>query len=248
MTSELLAALLLAPFIGSFLGVVIERLPAGRPLLWGRSVCTECGRTLSWRELIPLLSWLTQQGRCACGRVRLGWFYPAIELAAVAVVLWTATVLSGWLFWASLGLAWTLLTLAVIDARDYVLPDALTLPLIPAGLAVIYLIDPGRLLDHVIGIVAGFAAFTVIAWLYRRLRGREGLGRGDARLLAAAGAWLGWQALAGMVLIAAIAALAVALAQTLAGSKLEATTRLPFGPYLALGFWLVWLYGPPIIG
>ena len=96
--------------------------------------------------------------------------------------------------------------------------------------------------------MAGFAAFAAIASIYRRARGREGLGLGDAKLLAAAGAWLGWQALPSVVVIAAASGLALALATALGGSKLAWTSRIAFGPHLALAFWLAWLLGPVVIG
>ena len=96
--------------------------------------------------------------------------------------------------------------------------------------------------------MAGFAAFAAIAGIYRRARGREGLGLGDAKLLAAAGAWLGWQALPGVVLIAAASGLAFALATPLGGGKLAWTSRIAFGPHLALAFWLTWLLGPVVMG
>ena len=243
-----LLAIVVAPFVGSFLGVVVERLPAGRPLLLGRSACATCGRRLGASELVPLVSWLRQRGRCRCGRVALSPFYPAIELAALAVALSAAWVLAGWLLWASLALGWTLLALAAIDLRHYLLPDVLTLPLIPAGLALAWTIAPGLVPAHAAGAALGFAAFLAIATVYRWLRGRHGLGMGDAKLLAAAGAWLGWAALPSVVVLAAASALALALAQAMAGAKLRLTGKLAFGPHLALAFWLVWLLGPLIPG
>ncbi len=156
-------------------------------------------------------------------------------------------MLSGWLLWASLALGWTLLALAAIDLRHYWLPDRLTLPLIPAGLLVAWLIDPGRLEGHALGALAGFLAFAGIGWVYRRLRRRAGLGLGDAKLLAAAGAWLGWPALPGLVVVAAALALAVALVRAAAGEPLGAATRIAFGPYLALALWPFWLYGPLVL-
>jgi leader peptidase (prepilin peptidase)/N-methyltransferase len=244
MALEILAVLLAAPFVGSFLGVVIDRLPAGRPFLLGRSTCDVCALTLRPRDLVPIVSWVARRGRCACGESALRAFYPAIELAALAVALSAAWLLSGWLLVASCALGWTLLCLAMIDSRHFLLPDVLTLPLIPAGLAVAYAIDPALLPDHVLGALAGFAAFALIGFAYHRLRGSEGLGLGDAKLLAAAGAWLGWQALPGVVLIGALCALALALARAAAGGTLSATTRIAFGSHLALAFWLVWLFGP----
>jgi leader peptidase (prepilin peptidase)/N-methyltransferase len=134
-----------APCVGSFLGVVIERLPAERPILWGRSACDHCGARLGARDLVPLASWALARGRCRhCGG-RLSLFYPAIELAALAVALWSLAVLPGWLAWAGSALGWTLLALAVIDARHMILPNELSLPLIPAGLAVAWALDPGKL-------------------------------------------------------------------------------------------------------
>jgi leader peptidase (prepilin peptidase)/N-methyltransferase len=239
MQLEWLLAAILAPFVGSFLGVVIERLPAGQPIVLGRSACDHCGATLTARDLVPLISWLARRGWCRCGHARLSWFHPAIELAALAVALSGAAVLSGWLLWVGLGLGWTLLTLAVIDGREFVLPDIIVLPLIPIGLLVVWAIDPA---GHALGALAGFASFAAIAGVYRRVRGREGLGLGDAKLLAAAGAWLGWQTLPSVVLIAAASGLAFALA---ASACLDQPGRL--GPYLALAFWLVWLFGPVVI-
>ena len=247
MQFDVLFALLVSPFVGSFLGVVIVRMPEGRPILLGRSVCEQCGRTLRIGDLIPFASWLRRRGRCACGEARLGLFYPGMELAALAVAASAAAVLSSWLLWVSLALGWTLLTMAAIDIRLYWLPDRLTLPLIPAGLLVTCLIDPAGLEDHAIGALAGFVAFAGIAWAYRHLRQRAGLGLGDAKLLAAAGAWLGWPALPGLVVVAAALALAIALVRAASGERLAAATRIAFGPYLALALWLFWLYGPLVL-
>jgi leader peptidase (prepilin peptidase) / N-methyltransferase len=239
-----LVAIIAAPLVGSFIGVLIERLPAGRPVVLARSACDACGRELGPLDLLPIVTWLSRRGRCGCGKARLSPFYPAIELAALAVALWATFVVPGWIALASAALGWTLLALAVIDQRHEILPDVLTLPLIPAGLLVAWTIDPGGVTDHVIGAAAGFLAFAAIAWVYHRLRGREGLGMGDAKLLAAAGAWLGWQGLPSVVVIGAVSALALALARAAAGVKLSPVMRISFGPYLALGLWLVWLHGP----
>ena len=228
--------------------MVILRLPEGRPIALGRSVCDRCGRTLGVADLIPLASWLRTRGRCACGEARLGLFYPAIELAALAVAASAVPVFGGWPLIASLALGWTLLTLAAIDLGHYWLPDRLTLPLIAAGLVVAWPIDPTRLGEHLIGAAAGFLAFAGIAWAYHRLRGRAGLGLGDAKLLAAAGAWLGWPALPGLVATAGVLALAVALVRAGSGARLAAATRIAFGPYLALALWLFWLCGPLLAG
>ena len=111
-------------------------------------------------------------------------------MAALAVAAWSLAVLPGWLAWAGCVLGWTLLALAVIDAKHLLLPDTLTLPLVPAGLLVAWAVEPAKLADHAIGAAAGFVVVAAIGLAYRRLRGREGIGLGDAKLFAAAGAWV----------------------------------------------------------
>ncbi len=233
-----------APFVGSFLGLLADRLPAGGRVVSGRSACPHCRHRLGPRDLVPVLSWLVARGRCRYCGARLGVFYPAIEIGALAIAVWAASMLGGWLLWAGCALGWTLLALGLIDARHTVLPDELTLPLIGAGLGVAYLIDPALLPDHAIGAAAGFAAFMAVGFAYRRLRGREGLGLGDAKLLAGAGAWVSWWGLPSVVLLAALGALTVALGRSIAGRPVSLTDEVPFGSALALALWLVWLYGP----
>lgn len=237
-----------APFVGSFLGLLAVRLPAGEGVVWGRSLCRRCRHPLAAADLLPLLSWLRTGGRCRHCRGALGWFYPGIELAALGVALWAAAFTSGWILVASCLLGWTLLALAAIDLRALVLPDTLTLPLIPAGLLVAWWIDPGLLPHHLLGAVLGFAAFAGVAWAYARLRGRDGLGLGDAKLLAAAGAWVSWAGLPSVVLLAGIGGLALALAGAVRQGAPAADAPIAFGPWLALGTWLVWLHGPLLIG
>ena len=239
-----LPVLLAAPFIGSFMGLVVQRLPRGRAVVSGRSRCDLCHQPLRPLDMVPVLSWALRRGRCRCGRAQLSWFYPAIELAALVVALWAATVVEGWLLLATAVLGWALLTLALIDARSFQRPDVLTLPLLPAGLLAVGLTDPGKLLSHTLAALTGGAGFAALALVYQWLRGREGLGLGDAKLLAAGGAWVGPLGVPGVILIGALSGLAYALSRAAAGHRVVATTALPFGPHLALGIWLVWLYGP----
>lgn len=240
--------LVLAPFVGSFLGVLITRLPAGEPVVLSRSQCPHCRRTLGIRDLIPVLSWLAAQRRCRYCGSPLGWFYPNIEVAALAVALWASTVVSGPLLWVTCVLGWMLMTLAVIDIRHMILPNVLTLPLLAIGLAVAAWLDEARVAEHVVGAIAGFAVFWTIAIAYRMLRGREGLGLGDAKLLAAAGAWVSWQGLPGVVLLGSLSALILVLLAMVVGFGPDPSRRMAFGPYLCLGTWLIWLYGPLILG
>ncbi len=236
---------LAAPFIGSFLGVLVTRLPHGRSVIAGRSACDHCAHRLGLADLVPVASWFAARGRCRHCGARLTALYPATELGALAVAIWAASMAQGWVLWVSCALGWDLLALALIDWRDGLLPDSLSLPLVPLGLYGAFLADPASVLPHALGALAGFSAFALIRWLYRGLRGREGLGFGDVKLLAASGAFVSWEGLPSVVLIGAIAGLALALAGRLSGGKLTLGQRLAFGPGLCLGTWLVWLYGPP---
>lgn len=231
--------LVAAPFVGSFLGVVVERLPAGESVVHGRSRCRACGAALGPRDLVPFLSWLFLRGRCRHCGADFGWFHPAIELAALVVALWALAVLPGWLAWPTAVLGWALVAMAEIDRRHMILPDALTLPLIPLGLAVAWVLPGAAFADHLIGAIVGALVLGLVALAYERVRGREGLGYGDVKLYAAAGAWLGWQGLPSVLLIGAVTGLAAALVL-----RARADTAVPFGPFLAFGFWLTWLYGP----
>ena len=236
--------LAVALLVGSFVGVVIDRLPEGEPFGGGRSRCAQCGATLAVLDLVPLASWLAGRGRCRHCGAWLGWFYPAVELAALAIAVLSLRVDRGFDAWVDALLGWWLLALGWIDWRHTILPDALTLPLIVIGLAVAGVLEPERLWDPLLGVVFGYAGLWAVAWVYRRLRGREGLGLGDAKLLAAAGAWVGVTGLPSVLAGAAVAALAAAVGMMLAGRRLDRYSALPFGPFLAAATWLVWLFGP----
>lgn len=239
-------AVVAAPFIGSFLGVLALRLPAGMPIGLARSTCPHCATQLRIADLVPVVSWLAARGRCRHCAASLGFFYPGIELAALAVALWSAAVLPDNLVWAGCLLGWALLGAAVIDWQHTVLPDILVLPLIPVGIGVHAVLSADRWPDHAIGAAAGFAIFAAIGQIYQRLRGRDGLGLGDAKLLAASGAWVSWVGLPSVVLLAAAIGLFGAAVWRISGHAIDAATQIPFGPALALATWLVWLYGPVV--
>jgi leader peptidase (prepilin peptidase)/N-methyltransferase len=141
-------------------------------------------------------------------------------------------------------LALTLATLSAIDLHAYRLPDVLTLPLTALGLAATPLVMEASLWWQAASALLGFAVLAAVAFAYAKLRGRPGLGLGDAKLLAAAGAWLGMQALPSVLLLACGSALLGLLIRGWRTGSLSATSRVPFGPFLAFGIWLVWLYGP----
>jgi leader peptidase (prepilin peptidase)/N-methyltransferase len=224
--------------------VLVTRSHALGSALVGRSACDACGTTLGARDLVPIFSWVASRGHCRHCGVAVGWFYPAMEIGAVIVVIWSGLVFSGAAFWASCGLGWTLLTLAAADLRSLLLPDFLTLPLIVAGLAVTWFLDRTQLTGHIIGAVVGYGAIVLLRFVYEKVRHREGMGLGDAKLLAAAGAWISWPGLPSVLALAAISALLFVLLSKARHGDLKLTDRVAFGPFLAGGLWIVWLYGP----
>lgn len=237
---ETIAVLLAAPFIGSFLGVLIRRLPAGRGVVLGRSACEGCGTPLGPVDLVPLASYVALRGRCRHCGAAIGGFHPAVELAALAVAASAvAAGLAGPALLAACVLGWTLLALAWIDVRTWLLPDVLTLPLLLAGLAAAAAWAPWTLADRAAAAAFGWFGLMAVAAAYRRLRGRDGLGGGDAKLLGAGGAWLGTAMLPWTLLLAALLGLAWAAAGVLRGRRLDAATAVPFGPALALAIWLL---------
>lgn len=242
-----LAALLagLGLLAGSFLGLVSLRLPAGQPLIRGRSRCDGCGRTLAPWRLIPLASYALSAGRCTDCGARIPPRYPLMELACAGIGVWAALTGRDPVHAALTALlGWQLLLIAVVDAEHFWLPDALTLPLLATGLAGAAWIARSLPADAVIGAAIGFAGLWLIARLYRLIRKRDGLGGGDPFLLAGGGVWVGWIGLPSVLIWAAAAGLSVALALKVGGHRVDGETRLPFGVFLAIGIWATWLVGP----
>ncbi|HEX4262688.1 MAG TPA: A24 family peptidase [Acetobacteraceae bacterium] len=228
--------------MGSFLGVLIRRLPDRRPVAVARSRCEACGAAIPAWHMLPIASFLALRGRAACCGAPIARAHLGIELAAIGVAAWAASVTGAdpARLWIGCAVGWTLLALGWIDAERMVLPDGLTLGLLLGGLAEAWAVEPWALFDRSLGAAAGFLLLRGVAAGYRRLRGRDGLGQGDAKLLAAIGAWTGWQALPMVLLGAALLGLATALVRR---QKLHAAAVVPFGPALAVAGWLVWLYG-----
>lgn len=228
---------------GSFFAALITRWPEGKSVLRGRSACDACGRTLGAAELVPLLSTLFQRGRCkSCGsaidplhwRMELG----CAAIGGAAMLIAPLPYALGWM-----ALGWILLALAVLDARHYWLPDALTLPLAALGLMIAPWVTGTSVTDGAIGAAVGYGTLLLIAIAYRKLRGREGLGLGDAKLLGALGAWFGWQALPFIVLAASLSGLSWAVIQAIvARARLDAHAMLPLGTCFAIaaipGWWV----------
>ena len=218
---------------GSFIATLVLRWPVGRSVL-GRSECDGCGRTLRIRDLIPLLSALLARGSCrSCGG-QIDPFHWRVEAAAALVgVIALATLpgTTGWL-WALFG--WLLLPLALLDARHFWLPDTLNATLAVAGLLLAGSLLAPLLIDRWIGALAGGAILAAIAWIYRRVRGAEGMGGGDPKLVAAIGAWIGWQALPLMLLLASLGGIVWALIAQEKGDQPLVQRRIPFGLFASI--------------
>ena len=235
-----LALGVLSAIVGSFLANLVVRWTREESVVRGRSACDACGRTLGVGELVPLASWLVQRGRCrGCG-AGIDPRHAAIEAGCALVGVSAGLVAAGPEGVAGAVFGWLLLTLAAIDASDFWLPDELTAALALTGVATGWWFAPASA-DRLIGGVAGFAALWGVAFAYRRLRGREGLGGGDPKLFGAIGLWLGWQLLPAVLLLAGLIGLGVALFQHLRGRDVAADTALPLGTFLAAAAYPAWL-------
>lgn len=227
--------------IGSFLATVLIRWPARRSVVGGRSACDACGATLGAIELVPLLSWLVRRGRCRRCGAAIDPRHVAIELAAALIGMVAALAHPLPLALVTAMLGWWLLLIASLDLEHQWLPDLLTLPLLALGLLAGWAGFGPPLAERAIGAAIGWAALAAIAFLYRRLRGREGMGGGDPKMFGAIGAWLGAWNLPAILLAAGLLGLAAVLAMRLRGQAVSATSRLPLGTLMALAAWPAWL-------
>ena len=267
----LLAAALVGLCIGSFLNVVIHRVPkmlergwreqcaelagtvpAEEPtynLVVPRSRCPSCSRPIGALENIPVVSYLLLRGRCAGCQAPISARYPLVE--ALTAVLTVCVVLRFGATPAALGacvLVWTLIALTFIDFDTQLLPDNLTLPLLWAGLLanVLGAVPWVSLRDAVIGAIAGYLALWVVYWLFKLIRGKEGMGYGDFKLLAAMGAWLGWQMLPLIVLLSSVVGAAIGIS-LVAFKGRDHQIPLAFGPYLAIAGVIALFFGKTLL-
>ncbi|MEK7266253.1 MAG: A24 family peptidase [Pseudomonadota bacterium] len=247
------AAFALGLLIGSFLNVVIYR----GPRLWGLvegdprgglavpgSYCPACKAPIPWTGLAPIVSYLAQSGRCRSCHAKIALRYPLVEALGGGVALASVAVFG--VTWAALGSAvfgWALLALAFIDLETGYLPDAITLPLIGVGVlaGAFNLMVP--LGESIIGAGAGYLAFRLIGIAYEKMRGRDGLGQGDAKLLAAIGAFGGWAILPAVVFAGALMTLAAIGAGALRGKEAPMDQPIAFGPGLCAAGFLVLILG-----
>jgi leader peptidase (prepilin peptidase)/N-methyltransferase len=255
--------------IGSFLNVVIHRLPrmldrgwqdqcaelrgetpAPQPrynLMVPRSACPACGHKITSAENIPVVSWLALRGKCSACGVTISARYPLVELlggllAVGAVYRFGPT----WQGVAACAFLWTLLALTFIDFDTQLLPDDMTLPLLWGGLlANLYgLFVPLR--EAVIGAIAGYLTLWTIYWLFKLIRGKEGMGYGDFKLLAALGAWLGWKMLPLIVLGSSVVGAAIGISLVVLKGR-DHNIPLAFGPYLAIAGMIALFWGPTLV-
>jgi leader peptidase (prepilin peptidase) / N-methyltransferase len=255
--------------IGSFLNVVVHRLPKMMERNWRaqcaelagqaapeepafnlaqpRSRCPSCGSPIGALQNLPLLSWLALRGRCANCRAPISVRYPLVELATGAIAGFLAwhfgvslTALAAFAFCAAM------LTLALIDFDTQLLPDDITLPLLWAGLLVNVWGVFASLPEAVIGAVAGYLSLWSVYWGFKLLTGKEGMGYGDFKLLAAIGAWLGWQSLPLVILLSSVAGAVIGIALIVA-ARMGRSVPMPFGPYLVIAGMVALLWGDAII-
>lgn len=264
----LAVALILGLLVGSFLNVVIHRLPimleqgwrrdcqelleiapSSSPevynLITPRSACPHCHKPIKAEQNIPIISWLWLRGKCKHCQHRISIQYPLIELTSGLLTLLAAwyfgvseTAVAVWVF------SWILLAAAIIDLKTTLLPDNLTLPLMWLGilLALTGFGTTVTLENAVLGAIAGYLALWSIYWIFKLLTGREGMGYGDFKLLAALGAWLGWQQLPMILLLSAGVGAVVGISMILF-LKHDKRIPIPFGPYLASAGLLSYYFG-----
>ena len=230
-----LLAGLIGTIVGSLIGLIADRWPRGESIVAGRSHCSSCKRPLQWLELIPIISFCILRARCRHCRAVLPIDLLLAEIGCGGAAILALACGDGFPAIAALALlGWTLILVALLDARHLWLPDAITLPLCVAGVASAAVLPALLLPERVICAAAGFLSLEVLRRADRWLRGREGIGGGDPKLLAAIGAWLGGSALPLIVLGAAITGLVWAGVLYALKADIDQTTPLPLGTFLAL--------------
>lgn len=262
--------------VGSFLNVVIYRLPIMMENAWRneiqqslaenngtqtinqdvtepfnlitpRSRCPGCSTQITALQNIPIISYLILGGKCKHCGIAIPWRYPAIELLTA--------LLSGFIAWhfystpvtaaAAILLTWSLIALTGIDYDTYLLPDNITLPLLWLGLIVNYFGLFTTLESAFWGAIAGYLTLWSVFWLFKLITGKEGMGYGDFKLLAALGAWLGWQMLPAIILLSSLVGAVIGIAMIIFSGH-EKSKPIPFGPYLAIAGWIALVWGNQI--
>jgi leader peptidase (prepilin peptidase)/N-methyltransferase len=237
---------LLGLAVGSFLNVVIYRLPRRESVVWPGSRCTSCGRALSWYENIPVLSWAALRGRCRGCRTPISPIYPTVELItglAFAGSVWVYGVTP--LLAVRILFACAMIALFFIDLEHHILPNRITLPGIVVGFSASLFLPPGWIAS-LIGIIAGGGVLLAIAEAYYRVRKEEGLGMGDVKMLAMIGAFLGWRLTLVTLVLASFAGSVVGVGMIALGRG-SMKYALPFGTFLAVGALAASVFGDRLL-
>ncbi len=264
-----LVAGLLGLLIGSFLNVVIHRLPRMMERDWQaqcaelrgetladaepynlvapRSACPACGHAIAWYENVPVLSYLFLRGKCSGCGTKISVRYPVVEFLVGLLTLAAAWQFGfTWQAAAAFVLIWTLVALAVIDYDTQYLPDNITLPLLWLGLLA-NLAGLFTTIDHaVIGAIAGYLSLWLVYHLFRLATGKEGMGFGDFKLLAALGAWFGWTMLPLIILLSSLVGALIGIAMIVFGGH-DRARPIPFGPYLVLAGLVALFWGKDLL-
>ena len=234
--------LIAAPVIGSFLATAAIRIERGENFVLGRSRCDHCHRILAVRDLIPLISAVSTDGRCRHCGARIDRFHSIIELTSLLIPVALILMAPDDRFWPGLCLGFTLLFLAAVDARTMTLPLTANLALVAGGIAFSLSGGPVSFSDSLLGTGTGYLAFYLISRVYAEIRGQDGLGGGDAILFAAGGAWTGWYSLPWIALLGSVAALLWLLLHHKFAKKKPGKSRIPFGPFLCFVIFFLFLY------
>ncbi len=233
--------------VGSFLNVCVYRLPRRRSINWPGSHCTSCNRALSWYENIPVVSWVALRGRCrTCGE-RISVMYPLVELITGTLFV-AGYLIYGWtpVLAARLAFACAMVVLFAVDLRHHLLPNVITVPGIVVGFVLSLLRPAPGWKASLIGLIAGGGVLFAISEGYYRLRGVEGLGMGDVKMLAMIGAFLGWQLMLVTLILASFAGSIIGLG-VIASGRGGMKAALPFGTFLAVGALVAAVAGDAIV-
>jgi leader peptidase (prepilin peptidase) / N-methyltransferase len=233
--------------IGSFLNVCIYRIPLGKSIIHPPSACPDCGRTIRFYDNIPLLSYLFLLGKCRnCSR-SIPLRYPVVEfltgLLGLALYLRYGLSAEGVLYFFFVA---ALVAVAFIDLDHKIIPDVISLPGILAGLLVSPFLASITWWESLIGVIAGGGSLFLVAFLYERATGREGMGGGDIKLLAMIGGWMGWKALPLILFMSSLSGTLIGGAALLLSGE-GYRKRIPFGPFLSLGTLVYFFFGPQLI-
>lgn len=234
--------------IGSFLNVIIYRLPRNLPIILNRSVCPNCGQSLKWYHNIPLISYLFLKGRCGFCKTRISWRYPTVEFLNALFYLYFFWQFGlGHQFFVFSLLSSALLAIFFIDIDYQIIPDFITIPGTVCGLAISWLPGGIGIVNALLGLLVGGGSLYLMAVIGDRIFRKESMGGGDIKMTAMLGAFLGWQQILLVFICSSVIGLVVSLTIMAFSRRLRETRTIPFGPYLAVAAGVAMVYGRQII-